>query len=68
MVSYKAADAYTTFELVLEQQDCERNIGSFTISLTSEPVDFAHFAAFSNEHAAQGFGPMHRVSAKQTFP
>jgi hypothetical protein len=68
MVSHKAADAYTTFELVLEPQDCERNIGSFTISLTSEPLDFAHFAAFGSEHTAQGYGPMHRVSAKQTSP
>lgn len=66
MVSPKAADAYTTFELVLEPQDCERHIGSFTISLTPEPTDSAHFAAFSNEHAVQGYGPINLVSAQVT--
>ena len=62
MVSHKPDDAYTTFKLVLDPQDCERNIASFTISLSSDGIDLAHFAAFSNERGAQGYGVMHRAS------
>jgi hypothetical protein len=66
--NHNAADAYTIVALKLEQQACQRNIGSFVISLTSDQMDFAHFAAFSREGDAQGWGAIRRVPSKELSP
>ncbi|HEY2465920.1 MAG TPA: hypothetical protein VGI32_17800 [Steroidobacteraceae bacterium] len=63
-----AADAYTIYKLELEPQGCDRNIAFFTMSLGADEADLAHFATFNRERAAQGYGAMHRISLKQTFP
>lgn len=66
--NHNAADAYTIVALKLEQQDCERSIGSFLISLTSDQMDFAHFAAFSSEGGTQEWGAIRRAPSKKLFP
>jgi hypothetical protein len=62
------ADAYTIVTLELEHQNCERNIGSFVISLTADQMDFAHFAVFSSEGGAQGWSAIRRVPSKELSP
>jgi hypothetical protein len=68
MVGSKHDDAYTTFVLELKGphlQPCAQKMNSFTISLTSDQRDFAHFAAFFVR--VQGNGTMRRVSSNKAF-
>jgi hypothetical protein len=65
-MSDKPGDAYTTFVLELGEHHCGLRISSFTISLPSDQMDLAHFAAFFG--TVQGYGTFRRVSAQKSIP
>jgi hypothetical protein len=56
-----AADAYTIFQLRLDQRTCDQSIAFVTLSFAADVTDIGHFATMSADHMVLAHGAIFRV-------
>jgi hypothetical protein len=57
-----AADAYTIFQLRLDQRTCDQSIAFVTLSFAADVTDIGHFATMSADRTVLAHGAIFRVS------
>jgi hypothetical protein len=60
-----AADAYTIFQLRLNQRTCDQSIAFVTLSFAADVTDIGHFATLSADRTVLGHGAIFRLSDDQ---
>jgi hypothetical protein len=57
-----AADAYTIFQLRLDQRTCDQSFAFVTLSFAADVTDIGHFATMSADRTVLAHGAIFRVS------